>query len=91
MEERSSLQVIFQQKKHGAMPVEAEIPVILADGYTINTSSVSFACHLRIWPFTAYMLADRGYDVWLGNARGNTYSRAHVNMTPADPDFWKFT
>jgi len=39
----------------------------------------------------AYMLADRGYDVWLGNARGNTYSRSHVNMTKDDPEFWKFT
>ncbi|XP_037086521.1 lipase 3-like isoform X2 [Pollicipes pollicipes] len=39
----------------------------------------------------AYMLADRGYDVWLGNARGNTYSRQHVNMTKDDPEFWKFT
>ncbi|XP_043240495.1 lipase 3-like isoform X2 [Amphibalanus amphitrite] len=39
----------------------------------------------------AYMLADRGYDVWLGNARGNTYSRSHVNITADDPEFWKFT
>jgi len=38
-----------------------------------------------------YMLADQGYDVWLGNARGNTYSRQHVNMTTDDPEFWKFT
>ena len=41
--------------------------------------------------FTAYMLADLGYDVWLGNARGNTYSRSHVNITADDPEFWKFT
>ena len=50
-----------------------------------------FACFLHVCPFAAYMLADLGYDVWLGNARGNTYSRSHVNMTADDPDFWKFT
>nr|CAD7461995.1 unnamed protein product [Timema tahoe] len=36
----------------------------------------------------AYLLADQGFDVWLGNARGNTYSRRHVRLSPDDPQFW---
>jgi len=37
-----------------------------------------------------FILADAGYDVWLANARGNTYSRKHVAIDPSEPRFWEY-
>lgn len=39
-----------------------------------------------------YILADMGYDVWLGNMRGNYFSRAHTKYDPDhDDEFWDFS
>lgn len=40
----------------------------------------------------AYILADEGYDVWMGNVRGNIYSRNHTSFNPdTDEGFWLFS
>ncbi|KAK3877145.1 hypothetical protein Pcinc_018128 [Petrolisthes cinctipes] len=39
----------------------------------------------------AYMLSDNGYDVWMGNFRGNIYSRRHLNLSHTDSQFWRFS
>uniref|UniRef100_A0A6A7G7I7 Gastric triacylglycerol lipase-like n=2 Tax=Hirondellea gigas TaxID=1518452 RepID=A0A6A7G7I7_9CRUS len=39
----------------------------------------------------AYLLADAGYDVWLANWRGNSYSRGHVYLDPNHSDYWNFS
>jgi len=39
----------------------------------------------------AFIMSDAGYDVWLGNYRGNTYSRRHEHLDPDEYDYWRFT
>lgn len=39
----------------------------------------------------AFVLANRGYDVWLGNNRGNKHSKAHTQYSNKDKIFWDFT
>lgn len=36
-------------------------------------------------------LANRGYDVWLGNNRGNKYSLGHVKKNISRREYWDFS
>ncbi|XP_030383094.1 lipase 1 isoform X2 [Scaptodrosophila lebanonensis] len=38
-----------------------------------------------------YLLFERGYDVWMLNSRGNTYSRKHLRLHPFMSQFWDFS
>lgn len=37
-----------------------------------------------------FILADNGYDVWLGNNRGNGISMNNTKYTPDQAGFWDF-
>lgn len=37
------------------------------------------------------MLVEAGYDVWLGNNRGNKYSKKSIHSSPASLKFWDFS
>lgn len=65
-------------------------PVVLL-WHGIMMNSEVFVCKPRQWDNLAFMLADLGYDVWLGNTRGNKYSLKHRTRSPLNQEFWDFS
>jgi len=63
-------------------------PVFLQHGFLGSSIDFVIQHHSKSLGF---ILADNGYDVWMGNFRGNTYSRKHIIMEPDNKHFWDFT
>ncbi|KAL6264535.1 hypothetical protein P5V15_004641 [Pogonomyrmex californicus] len=66
----------------------SSLPVFLQHG--ISSSSADWVIAGKGIAL-AYLLADQEYDVWMGNIRGNTYSKAHVSLSPSNSRFWNFS
>ncbi|XP_042764295.1 lipase member K isoform X2 [Panthera onca] len=60
-----------------------EYDVVTKDGYVLGIYRIP---HGRGCP-----RKNIGYDVWLGNSRGNTWSRKHLKFSPKSREFWAFS
>mmetsp|Transcript_52417 Transcript_52417/g.87153 ORF Transcript_52417/g.87153 Transcript_52417/m.87153 type:complete len:402 (-) Transcript_52417:64-1269(-) len=64
-------------------------PVLLQHG--LEDASHTWVANYYTYQCLAYILVEAGYDVWLGNNRGNVYSKAHVTLNPDSKEFWEFS
>ncbi|KAF1776584.1 Alpha/Beta hydrolase fold [Phytophthora cactorum] len=78
----------YAESRSGATAAANKPAVHLQHG--LLDSSFTFVSNFRNQSL-AYVLADAGFDVWLGNNRGTTWSRSHLDYTTDDDKFWDFT
>ncbi|GMF14386.1 unnamed protein product [Phytophthora lilii] len=78
----------YAESQSGATAAANKPAVHLQHG--LLDSSFTFVSNFRNQSL-AYVLADAGFDVWLGNNRGTTWSRTHLDYTTDDDEFWDFT
>lgn len=68
--------------------LKRKTPVLLAHGLLSSS---------RDWVVSgpgkalAFLLADKGYDVFMMNSRGNTYSKNHTTLKVDSDEFWQFS
>lgn len=70
------------------LPRPGAPPILLMHG--IMETSACFLASMKdssLGPF----LYKSGYDVWLGNHRGNQYSQGHMNLSMSSTAYWNFS
>lgn len=79
---------LFRLQAKGTQITNGKPAVIIQHG--VFDSSDNFVANHDDHSISFY-LANRGYDVWVSNSRGNKYSRAHATLKPSQKEFWDFS
>ncbi|XP_012536620.1 lipase 3 isoform X2 [Monomorium pharaonis] len=72
----------------GCTSSSSKLPIIISHGILSSSADWVLLGPQKALP---YILCDNGFDVWLTNARGNTYSRSHKYYSIKDKEFWNFS
>ncbi|XP_037352452.1 lipase member J isoform X3 [Talpa occidentalis] len=59
--------------------------VITKDGYILGLYRIPYG------KTKSFNNTDAGYDVWIGNSRGTTWSRKHIYLETNSKEFWAFS
>ena len=80
----------FESDTSGLLNARKEKPAVYFQ-HGLMDSSYAWIMHYSD-KSPAFIAARAGYDVWMSNSRGNTFSRRHLGLDP-DKDrakFWNF-
>lgn len=80
---------VFRVQKKGSVIKSGLKPMILQHGL-LDSSDTWLINDEDKAP--GFIFANAGYDVWMGNSRGNKHSRRHIKYNPdKDAEFWAFS
>ncbi|KAL1919838.1 uncharacterized protein VTP21DRAFT_1769 [Calcarisporiella thermophila] len=77
------------QSKSGSTPRAGRPAVLIFHGFFMNCEVwVTLLNEKHNLPI---ILADAGFDVWVGNLRGNKYGLKHLYKKPSSQSFWEYS
>ncbi|KAL7621352.1 cholesterol esterase [Parahypoxylon ruwenzoriense] len=71
-------------------PTSIKKPIVYLHHGLLMNSEV-WVCLTDAQRCLPFVLVDRGFDIWLGNNRGNKYSKKSINCPPTSIQFWDFS